>query len=476
MVKDRSQIVADLQKPYSVASIKNYIASVLSSFGQQGLSTALFSQFFTIVYSTYLGVNPAPLAVIMSIGVILDGVSDLIMGVIADRYRTKYGKAKHWFIWMGIPVGLFTCLMWMAPQNGTEMVKLIWAFVIYNLFCTAATAIRIPAAGLGSLVSSNSKVRANLGFWTGAATTIATSLSGWLLTPIIAKYGETLHAYRFMSVLCGVLSAICLVVCGLLLTEERTKEDWAQQDKDYEAMHGKKSSVMSDLKNLVQNKYWIYNTINSFFGSFSMGFAFGTMAYFIQFVIGDMTKMGVLLTVMSIPNWIGCIVGLPLANFMEARTTMIVSYILQTVACVVMWLGGASNFTLVLIGMGAKAFFSGATQPATVVLNANIVDYGEWKTGARQDTLTKSWSSVFSKIASAIVQAALGFILASAGYTGGTEISQAGKDAIVLMFLILPTFLCALSTVCYFLMDLSEKKMEVYRREIAERKANLERK
>lgn len=447
---------------------------MLSAFGQQGLSTALFSSFFTLVYSTYLGVNPVPLAVIVSIGVVIDGVSDIIMGVIADRFRTKYGKAKHWFIWMGIPVGVFTALMWMAPENGTEMVKLVWAFIIYNLFCTAATCIRIPAAGLGSLISSNPKVRGNLGFWVGGATTIATSLSGWILVPIINRYGETLYAYRFMSVLCGVLAAICLVVCGLLLTEERTKEDWLEVDKAYEALHGKKSSVWSDLKNLAQNKYWIYNTINNFFGSFSMGFAFGTMGYFIQFVVGDMSKMAVLLTVMSIPNYIGCIVGLPLANIMEARTTMVVSYLLQTVCCVIMWIGGAANFTLVLIGMGCKAFCSGATQPASMVMNANIVDYGEWKTGARQDTLTKSWTSVFSKIASAIVNAALGFILAGAGYAGGMEIGEAGKNAIVMMFLIIPTFLCGLSTVCWFLMDLSEKKMKVYRQEIAERKEKLE--
>ena len=473
MVQDRSKIVEELQKPWSGRTIRNYIAGMLSSLGQQGLTTALFSTFFTLVYSVYLGVSPDKIALVLSVGIIIDGISDLVMGFVADRFRTKWGKAKHWFIWMGIPAGLCTALMWMAPENGTEMQKLIYAFIIYNVFCTVITTIRIPAAGLGSLISSNSKVRGNLGFFVGGATTIATSLSGWLLNPMKARYGDTLQAYRSLAILCGILAAICLVATGLLLTEERTKEDFEQIDREYEAKHGKKGNMFTDFGNLLKNKYWIFNTLISFCSSFSMGFAFGSMAYFMQFVMGDMSKMGLLLTVMSIPNYIGCLAGLPLANLLDARKTMVISYILQTLACVLMWVAGAANFTLVLVGMGIKAFCSGATMPATTVIGANIVDYGEWKTGVRQDTLTRSWSSVFQKIASAIVASVLGFAIAGAGYTGGTEITQEAKNIIEFFFLGFSTFMCAISAFLYLLMDLSEEKMKVYRAEIAERKRNL---
>lgn len=473
MVQDRSKIVEELQKPWSGRTIRNYIAGMLSSLGQQGLTTALFSSFFTLVYSVYLGVSPDKIAMVLSVGIIIDGVSDLVMGFVADRFRTRWGKAKHWFIWMGIPAGLCTALMWMAPENGTEMQKLIYAFIIYNVFCTVITTIRIPAAGLGSLISSNPKVRGNLGFFVGGATTIATSLSGWLLDPMLARYGDTLQAYRALAILCGVLAGICLVATGLLLTEERTKEDFEQIDREYEAMHGKKGNMFSDFGNLLKNKYWIFNTLISFCSSFSMGFAFGSMAYFMQFVMGDMSKMGLLLTVMSIPNYIGCLAGLPLANLLDARKTMVISYILQTLACVLMWVAGAANFTLVLVGMGIKAFCSGATMPANTVLGANIVDYGEWKTGVRQDTLTRSWSSVFQKIASAIVASVLGFAIAGAGYTGGTEITQEAKNIIEFFFLGFSTFMCAISAFLYLLMDLSEEKMKVYRAEVAERKRNL---
>jgi GPH family glycoside/pentoside/hexuronide:cation symporter len=153
---------------------------------------------------------------------------------------------------------------------------------------------------------------------------------------------------------------------------------------------------------------------------------------------------------------------------------MVVSYILQTIACAVMWAAGAEHFTIVLIGMGFKAFCTGATQPASTVISANIVDYGEWRTGVRQDTLTRAWTTVFQKVSSAIVTAALGFAIAGAGYTTGTDITDSAKALIEFFFLGFSTFMCAITAVLYLLMDLSEKKMAVYRQEIAERKAAAE--
>jgi GPH family glycoside/pentoside/hexuronide:cation symporter len=474
MTKEKSQVVAELQKPTSGLTIRNYIVGMLSAFGQQGLTTAMFSTYFTLVYTVYLGVDTRLMATIVSIGIIIDGVSDFVMGIVADRFRTKWGKAKHWFIWMSIPVGILTAAAWAAPESASQTTKVVFAFIVYNLFCTAITTIRIPTASLGSLISSNNKVRGNFGFFVGGATTIATSLAGWLYIPMQKLYGDTIQSYRGLALICGILAAITLMASGLLLTEERDKDDWEQLDAEYAKAHGgHKSSVFADLGHLVQNKYWIINTLISFCSSFAMGFAFGSMSYFMQFVIGDMGKMGLLLTVMSIPNYIGCIAGLPLANMVEARTTMIVSYILQTICCAVMWAAGAQHFTIVLIGMGVKAFCTGATQPAATVISANVVDYGEWCTGVRQDTLTRAWTTVFQKISSAIVTAVLGFALAAAGYTSGTDINDSAKNLIEFFFLGFSTFMCAISAVLYIFMDLSEKKMEQYRKEIAERRASL---
>lgn len=464
--------IPDYNRPWSARSIRNYAAGFLSPFGYQGLSTALFSSFFTLVYSVYLGVRPGVIATVMTIGIVVDAITDVIMGLIMDRFYTKWGKAKHWFLWMALPIGLTVALMWHAPQNSSETTKFIYALIMYNLFCTFCTAVRIPSAGIASIVTENSKVRANLGFFIGGATTIATSLAGWLLNPCIARYGETLQAYRMLAIICGVLGAITLFATGLLMVEQRTGDEWRELDAEFKAMNkGEKRSTKEDLKILIKNKYWVYNTIISFFSGFAMGFAFGTMGYFMQFVMKDMSKMGVLLTVMSVPNYLGCIAGLPIGNWLEARATMIISNIIQLAAVLLMWIGGPEHWNLILIGMCVKAFMTGATQPAAQNIGARIVDYGEWQSGVRQDGLTRSWQSVFQKISSAIVTALLGYTLAAAGYQGGAEMPQNAVNIISFFFLGFSAFMLVPTIILYFLMDLSEDKMKVYRAEIAERRA-----
>ena len=471
--------IPDYNQPWSKRSIRNYAVGFLSPFGYQGLSTALFSSFFTMVYSVYLGVRPAVIATVMTVGIIVDAVTDVIMGLIMDRFYTKWGKAKHWFLWMALPIGITVAMMWNAPQNSSETAKFIYALIMYNLFCTFCTAVRIPSAGIASIVTENSKVRANLGFFIGGATTIATSLAGWLLTPCIAKWGvdgeATLMSYRMLALISGILGFITLFVSGLLLVEQRTGEEWHQLDEEFKAAHqGERRSTKEDLKILVKNKYWIYNTIISFFSGFAMGFAFGTMGYFMQFVMKDMSKMGILLTAMSIPNYLGCIAGLPIGNVLEARATMIISNIIQLIAVIIMWVAGPEHFNLIIVGMCIKAFMSGATAPAMQNIGARIVDYGEWQSGVRQDGLTRSWQSVFQKISSAVVTAALGYVLATAGYEGGAEMPEKAVNVIKFFFLGFSAFMLVPTILLYFLMDLSEDKMKVYRAEIAERRAATE--
>lgn len=463
----------DYQRPFSARSIKNYIAAITAAFGYQGLSYTLFSSFFTLVFSEFLGVNPAKIAVVMSIGIVVDGLSDLAMGVVVDRFRTKWGKAKHWFLITAVPLGISIALMWMVPEDASENVKLIWALVFYNLFCTFCTMVRIPSAGFGSLLTDNSKVRAYIGWAIGAATTVATSVVGWIQTPLFARFGETLYTYRLIAVIFGIASAVCCIITGVLMQEQRTGDDWAEIDRRYMEQFGKKKkeTVAEQFKHIFQNKYWLTYVIIGLFNALSMGFNFGCMAYFVQFCVADMSKMGILFTVLSVPNLIGCFAGLPISSFLEARKTMVISMVLQALCCIGMWASGAAHFTLLLVFLGGKAFLSGATAPAQQVLVARIVDYGEWKTGVRQEGLSNSGTAVLSKIANALATSILGFVMAAMGYTGGGNITPEAVNAISFCFLGAPCIFAVITAGLWFTFKLDEKTVAKMNEEIKARNA-----
>ncbi|MDR1765433.1 MAG: MFS transporter [Lachnospiraceae bacterium] len=465
----------DYQQLFSARSIKNYLASFFGPFGYQGLGYVLFSTYLTMVYSTKYNVNVAAIATVLSVGIIIDGVTDFLMGIVVDRVRTKWGKAKHWFLITAVPLGLSIGLMWMVPESASSTMVLVWAFIFYNLFCTFATMIRIPTQSLGALLSDSSKVRSWIGWAIGAATTLASSVAGWVIVPIMAAYGDTLFSYRLLAWIMGIATTVLIFAAGLLITEQRTGDDWKAIDAEYKQLHGsaKRESIIDQIRFIASNRWWLTMVVINLFNSFSMGFAFGTMAWFMQYVVGDMSLMGVMFTVLSIPNFVGTIVGLPVSSFLEAKLTMQLSAILQAIATVVMWVAGPSHMTLLFFGLGAKAFLSGVTAPANMVLLSRIVDYGEWKNGVRQEGLNSSGIAVLQKITSAIAAAVLGFVIAGFGFSGGPDavMPEAAKGAISFLYLGFPCITSILTAIFWTLFKLDEKTNKMHLAEIAARKA-----
>ena len=107
-------------KAFSATSIKNYIAAFFAQFGTQGMAYTLFSTYLSVVFTDYLGVNPAAIGMVLSVGVFIDMITDIIMGNVMDRVHTKWGKARHWFFWSALPVAICVGLMFMCPVSASD--------------------------------------------------------------------------------------------------------------------------------------------------------------------------------------------------------------------------------------------------------------------------------------------------------------------------------------------------------------------
>lgn len=468
--------IKDYQKLFSARSIKNYIAAALAAFGYQGLGYVLFSTYLTIVYTEYLGVGAAAIASVMSIGIIVDGITDLLMGVVVDRVRTKWGKAKHWFLITAIPLAVSIGLMWMVPESASQTAKLVYAFIMYNVFCTFCTMVRIPAAALGSLMTDNSRVRAYIGWAIGAATAVASSVTGWIITPVTRAFGENLTGYRALAWIMAAGTAVLLLIAGVLMQEQRTGDDWKELDRQYmkEQKKEKRETIGEQFQHIFQNKWWVTLIGISLFNSLSMGFNFGCLSYFLMFVVGDMAWIGPFFTVLSIPNLIGTFVGLPVSTFLEAKKMMMLTAIIGALATIGMWIAGAGNMNILLVCLGVKAFVSGVAAPANTVLQTRVVDYGEWKNGVRQEGLSGSGIAVLMKIASAIATATLGFVIARLGYVGGEAMPQAAVNGVNFMFLGIPCIMACITACLWSLFKLDEKTNRQQLAEIAARKAAMQ--
>ena len=111
--------------------------------------------------------------------------------------------------------------MFMVPVNSSDAVKLIWAAIIYNLYCTALTAARVPAWAMPSVVSDNSQVRLFMVWISSYGTNVAATITGWIITPFVGGFADQLTGYRALCWFLGGLTVVCMVIVFLCLSEKR---------------------------------------------------------------------------------------------------------------------------------------------------------------------------------------------------------------------------------------------------------------
>lgn len=101
-------------------------------FGCNIIYTAM-SAFLLFYYTDYAGVSALAVGTIMMVSRIFDGISDIIMGVIVDRTKSKFGKARPWILRMCIPFTVCGVLLFSVPASWGQTAKLVYIFVTYNL-------------------------------------------------------------------------------------------------------------------------------------------------------------------------------------------------------------------------------------------------------------------------------------------------------------------------------------------------------
>ena len=207
----------------------------------------LCSTLLTFFYTDYVGVSAAVVGIIFLITRLFDGVSDIIMGFITDRTKSKYGKARPWILWMSVPYAVTFVLLFFVPANASVMVQAIYIFVTYNLVNTVVyTALNLPYSTMASLITRDQKSRTStqaIRIFCGPMGKMVVTIS---TIPLVQAFGNTQRSWIIVSCIFAVAALILLLVCFFNI-EERVVIEAAQNQK---------ISVGQNLKALFSNQYW----------------------------------------------------------------------------------------------------------------------------------------------------------------------------------------------------------------------------
>ena len=459
-----------MEKTFSKKNIKNYMAIFLGITAAQGLGASFVSSFLQFTYTEYFMVPIAIVSVVMSIGVVVDGFSDFAMGIVIDRVKTKHGKIKHWFLWMAVPMALTTALLFTVPINSPTVFKVIWLFIIYNLFNTAVTAVRLPANTMPAVISKNEKVRTIGGFTIAIAATLCSMITNAVTVPAIEFLGEGVVGYRNFAIILAVLTLVFCLAAYFLTTEEKYS---AQNDAEDEHNHkGTNLTIWQQIKYLLKNKYWLISLGMTVPSDIGAGVIMGCAAYFCQFILNDLSFFGVYMTVIMVATTIGTVLWMPLCQKMDARKLFILNGILGVLGygmTAVALLMMNNNVTVFLVGCFIFSFADGINCDLAPTITARVVDYGEYIHHERQEGLCFSGKTVVQKVVSALCTAILGFALAGAGYVSGYFPESAGTCLIILLTIV-PTVAYVLMLVSSCAFKLDRAKMDEINEELERRR------
>jgi len=123
----------------------------------RGVATFLF-----IFYTDVFGLNPATVGILFLVARFSDGISDVIMGVVGDRTKTKYGKFRPWILWTAIPLAVVLSLLFTTPDL-SDSGKIAYAYVTYIFFTLIYTANNIPYGALMAVMTGDDKERISIG-------------------------------------------------------------------------------------------------------------------------------------------------------------------------------------------------------------------------------------------------------------------------------------------------------------------------
>lgn len=394
-----------------------------------------------IFYTDTYGISAAAAGTIMLIARVWDMVSDPVMGIIADKTNTRWGKFRPYLLWMALPYSVLAVLAFTTPDFG-DTGKVIYAAATYLLLMTVFTAINLPYSSLGAVMTSDSYERAGLNSYrfvfafAGQLIVSGTALS---LALFLGK-GDQAKGFQYTLILFAIISFI------LFMITFRTTRERVAPPKEQTA------DLRQDLKNLLKNRPWL---ILFFVGiiSFVM-FALQNLsvAYYFKYYIGNESQVQLFNVIGTIALIIAIPFSKPLAKRFGNKTVFLTSSLLSGIFFILLYIPGPENIGMIFtFNIIAKMAYAPAV-PLLWTMLGDTADYSEWKDGRRATGLVFSAATFAQKAGWGIGGALAGWLLALFHFEANVVQTETALNGIKLMISVFPGILymsCAILLVFY---------------------------
>lgn len=429
----------------------------------------IVNAFLLFYYTNIYGIAPAAAGTLFLVAKIWDAITDPLMGTLADRTQTRFGKYRPFLLWMAVPYGVLGFLAFLGPDL-PDAGKLAFAYVTYIALMTVYTAINVPYSALMGVITPDPEERASLStfrFW-GAFS--AQLVIGLALFPMLAAFGGREEIGSWRSAM-GVFSVLAIVL--FLITFISSRERVPPQ-KDQSQNLGKNLGL------LAQNKPLVIMLVVAVLTLGYSGIRWAITHHYLSQVAnlsGDnfilvWDRFSIFYTGGPLAFILGLFMTKKVIALFGKRNALLGLMALNGLAMIAFYFVPAQNYAAIFWLNIVASFIAGPTPAIVWAMYTDVADYGEWKFGKRITALTFASAMFFQKIGLAIGGALAGWLLSYYGFVKDTVMTAQTKEGITLMFSVFPG-VCAIFTAGVLLFyKLTDRQVAEIAEELAERRKN----
>ncbi len=419
---------------------------------------AALGAFAMMYYTDVAHVSASVIGTIMLLSRFLDGASDLIMGLVVDRTKSRYGKARPWLLRICIPFAIATLLMFSVPDFSGKA-KVVYIFVTYNLVMTMYTMINLPYGSLSALMTTDPYERSVLNIFRQIFAQVTSLIITAATLPMVNAFGGGSRAWSLVYGIFGAGAAVLFLICFF-----GTKEKATEEIKEHETV-----PVKTALLSLLKNKCWIISMLLGT-GTCLFYMAVSTInSYYCVQVLHDDSLVGKVNAAYITPMIIFFFLMAPIVKRIGKRNTNLMGWGIILLSYLPLFFV-MENVTFIIGTSVIRGIGYACVMGVQFAIIGDSVEYGEWKTGVRSEGLVFSAQSFGCKVGMGLGNALIGALLDWGKYDGTLEVQPSSAIMVLKgLYIVMPVIVAILQM---FLMIpyTAEKEYDIMNKELAERR------
>jgi len=449
------------------------------AYGFGDLASVLYWQtfmlYFTYFYTDVFLIPAGVAATMFLVSRVWDGVNDPLMGIIADRTHTRWGKFRPYLLWFCVPLAVAGVFTFSVPNFGMTG-KIVYAYVTFILIMMLYTAINIPYTALLGVISPDSDERTSVSsikFMFAFAAGVIVSAT---LLPMVKtlRKGNEARGWQLSFVIYGI-AAIIFFLIAFKGTRERVQPPKSQ-----------KSSVKKDLYELVTNSPWLILLFTTITFILFVAVRSSVTVHYFKYIVGTReislpffknmtwefeTLTSAFNTVGQISSLIGVLLISWVAKKVGKKPAFMIIFVIAIFSTGIFYFLSPEQIGLIFLFQIIGSLTGGPLSVLIWAMYADTADYAEWKNGRRATGLVFSASTMSQKLGWAFGAFVALNLMSRLGFMPNQAQTPQSLQGLRLLFSLIPAGFGILALVIVSFYPLNNKRMAVIGADLKERRA-----